>query len=125
MRNTLVALLLLTACNSDHYVSPEEAGPYPANWEEITKEWLDGWMSNTQRLPYYRMTPPRPGWSDGTRFPPRHGWLVCGRINPKFEFEGYPFFVLIRDSRVIEGHFISCGGWSSGYSEEPPGGAAP
>jgi hypothetical protein len=113
MRNflsTLFAAALLTGCAT---LSPEklasaDCGPYPENYEEIVKAWMQQTLKDPYTAHLQVKSPPAKGaferglaYGGGYLF----GWKVYANINAKNSYGGYTgnklWYILIRDGAVF------------------------
>jgi hypothetical protein len=99
-----MAALGLAACASAP--TPENAGPPPANYREITKDYLRSYLVDPYSARDVQVAPPRIGqvYREGT-FQHATGWAVCYRANAKNRMGGYTGMkdavLLIHENRVL------------------------
>jgi hypothetical protein len=103
MKKIIIAVFLialLSGCTAGRptpaQLATEDFGPYPDNYEEITKNYI----SKDFYDPYsavFVMNKPTKALTIGQRS--RFAWVVCGTVNAKNRFGGYvgakPFYVKI------------------------------
>lgn len=87
---------------------PESLGPYPENYEQIVREWVQDRFDRSSRFQGIRITKPVPGFANGpwpTKIDFVHGYTSQVSFWPTNVFGHHvgrvTYDVLIRDSKVV------------------------
>jgi hypothetical protein len=85
--------------------SPEELGPFPDDYREIVKRWIDDNVRGISGIETLSISKPRAGFADSVLTRRRFGWWTHASFRARDRI-GMPtgrlaFSLLIRDGRVI------------------------
>jgi len=110
LRAGLVVLVALVAgcTNIGPTISertPEELGPFPQNYEQITRRWIDDHVRAVSSIDRVSISPPKPGFADAIWMRRRFGWAVfvsfSARDRAGFSKGRISYALLIRNDEVV------------------------